>query len=181
MRKLIPILALVMGHLASAQTQENTNSTVGFELDALPYITGGYYGSVWYGKNQMRYRAIITQVTTPEFVLEEGFTNNDIQSYTFITDYFFKPGFEAWWIGAGLEYWDAEIQTDAALETAKYENYVFTVGGGYVWKFHRNFYLNPWVAGHIRIAGDSEVMVDGVEFEPAAFTPELSLKIGWHF
>jgi len=29
-------------------------TTIGFELDALPYITGGYYGSAWFGKNRVR-------------------------------------------------------------------------------------------------------------------------------
>ena len=165
------------------QTKDpSTNSTtIGFELDALPYITGGYYGSVWVGHNHLRYRAVIAKTETPDFVLEDGFTNNEIKAYAAIVDYFFKPDYKGWWIGTGLEYWDAKIQTDAKLETAEYNNTVFTVGGGYVWKFYKDFYLNPWVAGHLRIAGDKDVIVDQSMFETKLFLPEVSLKLGWHF
>ncbi len=181
MKKLTLILSLAISCLVHVKAQETTTSTVGVELDALPYITGGYYGSVWYGNNHMRYRAVITQVTMPEFVLEDGFTNNEIKVYAAIVDYFFKPDFEGWWIGPGLEYWDAKIQTDAELETAEYNNTIFTFGGGYVWKFYKNFYLNPWAAAHLRIAGDKNVVVDGSTFETKLIIPEISVKLGWHF
>ncbi len=160
---------------------QNKNKTAGIEIDALPYLTGGYYGSIWIGNNHMRYRAIVTKVTTPKFILEDGFTENKIHAYTLIADYFFKPNFQKWWVGAGFEYWEGQIQTEAKLSTAKYDNIIFTSGGGYVWKFYRNFYLNPWTGVHIRVAGDKKVMLDGKEFSPALFTPEISLKIGWHF
>jgi hypothetical protein len=164
-----------------AQENETGKVSVGFELDALPYITGGYYGSVWAGHSHLRCRAIVTQITTPSFMLEDGFTNNKIQSYTAIMDYFFSRGFEKWWVGSGLEYWQGQIQSDRKLSTGKYDNLIFTAGGGYVWKFYRNFYLNPWVAIHAKIAGDSDVYVDDMRFRPANLTPEASLKLGWHF
>ena len=161
--------------------QSIRNTKVGFELDALPYITGGYYGSVWAGKKHFRYRAVITKIETPDFILDDGFTNNDIKVFAAIVDYFFKPEFEGWWLGTGLEYWDATIQTDAQINTAEYNNTVFTIGGGYVWKFYKNFYLNPWLAGHLRIGGDKEVLIDGSTFQPKLVIPEISLKLGWHF
>ncbi|WP_430966738.1 hypothetical protein [Spongiimicrobium sp. 2-473A-2-J] len=163
-------------------TENRTRKTaIGFELDAVPYIFQGYYGSLWVGHNHFRYRAVITKIDTPDFILEDGFTNNEMKVYAAIVDYFFKPDFKGWWIGPGLEYWDASIQTDAKLETTEYNNTIFTLGGGYVWKFHKNFYLNPWVAGHLRIAGDKEVSVDQSTFETPLFIPEISVKLGWHF
>ncbi len=132
--------------------------TIGFEIDALPYITGGYYGSVWIGNNHMRYRAIITKVNTPKFMLKDGFTENKIQAYTLIADYFFKPNFQNWWVGAGFEYWRGQIQTDAKWSVSKYDNAIFTTGGGYVWTFYKNFYLNPWAGIHLRFAGDNSVI-----------------------
>ena len=182
MKKIILVLLVLIPGISFAQTKDTTcNVAVGFELDALPYITGGYYGSAWVGYKHMRYRAIVTKINTPEFVLQDGFTNNKIQAYTVIADYFFKPNFEKFWVGAGIEYWDGNIQSDAKLSTEKYKNWIFTVGGGYVWKFYKNFYVNPWAAAHIRIAGDTKVTVDGKEFKPALFTPEFSVKIGWCF
>ncbi len=112
-----------------------TKQTLGTELDMLPYISGGYYVSAWYGIEQFRFRAILTKTTVPEFVLAEGYKDNKLNVYAFITDYFFKKNFEGFWIGTGLEYWDSKITYEAENQTASYNNTVFTLGGGYVWKF----------------------------------------------
>lgn len=182
MKKWVVVLGIAFSNIVYGQSDTIPNKIIiGLEADILPYMTGGYYGSVWLGYKHMRYRAILTKVTTPSFFVKSGFGNNKIQAYTLIADYFFKPNFEKWWLGAGFEYWDQTIQTDSKLSTADFNTTVFTVGGGYVWKFYKNFYLNPWAAGHVRIAGDTQVAIDGKVYKPALFTPEASLKIGWHF
>ena len=189
---LLLLIAAIPGRFAlQAQTTPISNSavsgpvtcpvTIGFELDALPFITGGYYGSVWVGHNRFRYRAIVTRLNAPDFYVASGFTRNKINAYTLIADYFFKPHFEKWWVGAGIEYWDCSIQADTKIQTATYQNTIFTLGGGYVWKFYRNFYLNPWVGGHLRLAGDQNVAVDAKTYKPALLSPEASVKLGWHF
>lgn len=184
MKKYLLLLSILCAVKVNAQPLYDTTKnkkSMGIEADILPYITGGYYGSVWVSHNHFRYRAVVTSVTTPGFMVKEGFTNNKMMVYTLLADYFFKPSVEKWWIGGGFEYWDAEIQSDLKQSTVKYSNYIATVGTGYVWKFYNNFYLNPWAAVHARIGGDKRVMVDGKEFKPALFTPEASLKIGWYF
>lgn len=132
-------------------------------------------------KNHIQYRAIRTKLYTLQFILKEGFTNNEIWANTLIADYFFKACFEKWWVGAVLEYWQGKIQTEAEKETAKYNNTIFTVGGEYVWKFYRDFYLNLWLVIHLKVTGDRKVSVDNKIFEPSFVTPEASLKIGWYF
>lgn len=178
MKKIFTIILLSLFYLPGIS--QTKTSTAGIEIDALPYLTGGYYGSIWYGHQHMRYRAIITAVTTPSFMVKDGFTENKINAYTLITDYFFKPGFEKWWIGAGLEYWKGQIQTEARQSTSKYDNVIVTAGGGYVWKFYHHFYLNPWGGIHVRAGGESSVRVDDKTFNPPVITPEVSVKIGWH-
>jgi len=181
MKEFMVAALLFICYKTEAQSQSEPNTKVGFEVDLLPYFTGGYYGSVWIGHNHVRYRAIVTRLTTPEFYVENGFTNNRIQAYTLIADYFLKPNFEKWWVGSGFEYWKESIQTDAKTSTAYFNNTIFTLGGGYALKFFKNFYLNPWAAFHLRIAGASEVWVSSEEYRVPELTPEISLKIGWHF
>lgn len=159
----------------------SAKQTIGTELDLLPYISGGYYASVWYGIDQVRLRAIVTNTTVPEFVLTDGYKNNKLKVYAFIADYFFKKNFEGFWLGTGVEYWDSKIEHDNEPNAATYSNTVFTLGGGYVWKIYKNFFLNPWAAFHLVIGGDKKVNLGGHVFEPSVFTPEVSLKIGWHF
>lgn len=184
MKKYLVLLGIVCSLTVKAQSSEDSvksKISIGVEADVLPYITGGYYGSAWVSYNHWRYRAVVTNVTTPAFMIKDGFTNNKMMVYTLLVDYFFKPSVEKWWIGGGVEYWNAQIQSDLKLSTSGYDNYVATIGGGYVWKFYNNLYLNPWAALHARIGGDKTVLIDGKEFKPAAFIPEASLKIGWYF
>jgi len=155
--------------------------TGGIELDALPYISGGYYGSVWYGVDHFRFRGVITKTTVPQFILPEGFKNNRLNVIAFIVDYFPQQEFRGWWIGSGVEIWNATIEHENESVAPSYSNTVFTVGGGYVWKFYKNFYLNPWAAGHLMVAGDRAVAVGSWSYKPAVFTGEMSLKVGWHF
>jgi hypothetical protein len=178
------IIVLFASTLCAQQINSDsiiTKQTLGTELDLLPYISGGYYLSAWYGIDQFRFRAILTKTTVPQFAVADGYTDNKLNVYAFITDYFFKKNFEGFWIGTGLEYWDSQITYEAENQTASYNNTVFTLGGGYVWKFYDNFYLNPWVAFHYIIAGYKEVQVGSSTFKPNVFTPEASIKIGWHF
>jgi hypothetical protein len=178
-----PFIILSIFSLALGQNGDSiptSSTTFGLELDALPYISSGYYGSVWYGADHFRIRGVVTKTTVPEFILPEGFKNNRLKVFAFIVDYFPQLEFRGWWIGSGLEIWNATIEHKNENSAPSYTNTVFTVGGGYVWKFYRNFYLNPWAAAHIIIAGDKDVAVGLHAFKPSVFTGEVSLKIGWH-
>ncbi len=62
MKKHILICLLLISNIIYGQNISARRATIGFEVDALPYLTEGYYGSVWIGCNQMRYRAIVTKV-----------------------------------------------------------------------------------------------------------------------
>ncbi|HEX3074526.1 MAG TPA: hypothetical protein VHP30_13025 [Ignavibacteriales bacterium] len=164
-----------------AQTEKQTETAVGFELDAFPFINSGYYGSAWLGIDHLRLRGVIAKTTVPSFVVEDGFSDLKTTAYAFIADYFFKENYEGWWIGAGAEYWDNSIKNSDNKASAGFSNVQFTLGGGYVWKIWRNLYINPWGALHLRAAGDAEMNVGGKNYENALLLPEASVKIGWHF
>ena len=55
-----------------------------------------------------------------------------------------------------------------------------TLGAGYVWKFWRGVYLNPWGAGHLLLS-KPEVTLHGATWKPQALTGEVSVKIGYEF
>jgi hypothetical protein len=182
---IIGLLAITINASAQAEARGFSNNpkvTVGFEIDVIPYITGGYYASAWVGfkELQQRIRPVFSRVNVPDFFYNVTYVRNTINSYGLFTDYFFKPGFEKFWIGTGIEYWDAEIENRFSI-TEKYYQWIFTLGFGYVWNFHKNFYLSPGFAGSIRIAGDEELIVGEDFYKIPLVTPNLWLKIGWHF
>ncbi|MFZ5434230.1 MAG: hypothetical protein ACOZB3_10695 [Calditrichota bacterium] len=155
--------------------------TVGLELDVLPYLTGGYYGSVWYGVDHIRFRGVVAKVNTPDFAVQDGYKNSEIKAVAFIVDYFPQENFRGPWGGMGLEFWISRIEPESERSITEFTDLVFTLGGGYVWKFYRDFYLNPWAAMHVIIDGETEVPVGSRTYRPDRFTAEASLKLGWHF
>lgn len=183
MKKIIIILLLAVS-VNFAQSDKDSGVKIGFEIDALPYLTGGHYFSVWTGMDNLRLRAVYTNFNAPSFIIPEGFEDQETNAYTLLVDYFplaEKGTFEKLWIGVGLEYWKNSVKNSASKIKGNYDNLIFTFGGGYVWKIWGNFYLNPWAACHIALNGTEEKTIGGAAFEPKAFLYEASLKLGWYF
>jgi len=177
------VLPAALGAQASppAAAPQRPKTVVGFELDALPYLSGGYYASAWLGRERVRIRPVYTKTTLPGFIVPDGFANADLEVYALIADYFFADDFRGFWLGAGAEYWKNSVENSANGGVARWHNTIATVGGGYLWYFAGNFYLNPWAAGHAVVGGPMRVTVGGAAYNPSRVTPEVSLKIGWHF
>ena len=176
------LLCFLAGPLAAQEKPDaHPPFTAGVELDFLPYATGGYFGALWAGQGHWRGRLIVARATKPDFLLPADFSKNTIRAYALLADYFPRNDFRAWWLAAGLVYWDARIHSDLAAQTQPYKSYLLSGGAGYNWKFFRNFYLSPWVGLHVRVAGDTTVAFPDKDFKPPVLNPEGSLKVGWHF
>ena len=153
----------------------------GVELDALPYITGGYFAAGWAGAGHARVRALYAKVHMPAFVVPNGFTNNTINSFALLGDYFLKKNFKGPWMSAGIVMWQGDIQTDKRIETATYNIFLLNGSLGFVHYFNRWLYISPWAGMSIRGGGDSNIPIDGENFNPPVFNPELSVKVGIRF
>ena len=170
------LFLLVAGHCVAQQTSK---IQVGLEQDILPYVTGGYFGGVWVGKNHVRLRAITARVHKPDFVIANGFTNNKVTAYAMLVDYFPNDGWSGWWVGGGMVYWKSSIQGKEKLGIANFKNYMLNGSMGYNWKWKQWFYLGPWAGMHFRIGGVKEISVDGKTYTPPLLNPEASVKVGW--
>jgi hypothetical protein len=178
----MPLVLLLSFLTSSGQKTAATNSfTGGIEADVLPFITGGYYMSAWGGYKHVRYRVIIADVNTPQFLLPDNFSNNEIEAFALIADYFFQRGFRGCWIGTGLEWWKGRIEARDTSAAGTYTSYMYTIGSGYVWNVYRGLYLNPWAGIHLKIGGDHTAHVGAADYTPPFLTPEISVKLGWRF
>ena len=175
------ISLLLLGLLTGQPVFAQNKISAGVELDVLPYLTGGYFGAVWLGKGNVRGRALYASVNMPDFIVEEGFTNNQIKSFAVLGDYFFKSNWKGLWLGAGLVYWKGNIQSDQMIEKVNYESYLVNGSMGYNLWLGKHFYLSPWAGLSLRVEGDRNIEVDGSIYEPPALNPELSLKLGYQF
>lgn len=153
----------------------------GIELDALPFVTGGYFGAAWVGKEHVRVRLLTAKVNMPEFVTRNGFSKHQITSYAVTADYFLKENWNGWWAAAGFVYWKSSIRTDAQLQTARFKNYLLNGSIGYNIRLHKHIYLSPWAGMSIRTGGDKHVAVDAKQYTLPLLNPEASVKIGFRF
>lgn len=165
----------------NGQQSDKPVFNAGLELDALPYLTGGYFGAVWAGKQHWRLRLLIAGVNKPDWATPDGFTNHHITAYAAVVDYFLKPGWKGWWVGGGPVFWNSSIQTDARLQTATFSHLLLNGSIGYNIRLPHHFYLSPWAGLSMRVAGDTGVPVDNANFTLPLFNPEASLKLGWYF
>jgi hypothetical protein len=178
---LLLILCLSVVSVSAQSTLVKKKISIGVEQDVLPYVTGGYYAAAWCGKNHVRGRVLMANVHKPGFITPDGFINNRVTAYALLFDYFLKTGWKGWWAGAGLVYWDSNIQHTTAGNTAYYRNTLLNGSVGFQWKFYKNFYLCPWAGIHVRVGGARHVTVDGRSFSTPVLNPEASLKAGWYF
>ena len=176
-RYLITFICLALNGAVQAQNP----SQHGIELDALPWLSGGYYISGWYGEAHVKYRALAAKLNVPGQLLADGFKDKQIAAYALIVDYFPNVNFTGAWYGAGFEYWRSKISNTSDNTQADYDNTVFTVGLGYVWRISDSLYLNPWAALHMVVSGDEDITVGNNTYHQDTVTPSGSIKLGWEF
>lgn len=155
---------------------------VSFELDVLPYVTGGNYFGVGFANNGLNYRFIKASVNLPNFILPDNIESVTMDVYTIIVDYFFRGNeYEGPWVGLGYEFWDSKIKEEGTNVENDLTQHILTLGAGYVFKLSDHFYINPWAAIHYDLNGNTEKVIGSTEYKPNRITPEASLKFGYCF
>jgi hypothetical protein len=179
---LTTLISLLLSICLAGEGQ-NTRWQLLTEVDFLPYITGGYYLSAGAAKNHIRLRAVHSVVNIPDFATMEGFDNYQNSAVAVIMDYF--PGRQGshrgLWIGSGMEFWHNSLRNEADHQTKSFDQYIYTLGTGYVIPIGSHFIINPWGAGHLALQGKTTQHVGNSSAEIPAVMAEGSLKIGWRF
>lgn len=176
-RILIALILLFIAHSSSATESE----AYGIELDALPWLTGGYYLSGWYAQNYLRYRAVASNINIPTAFVKEGFKDHEITAYALIVDYLPHQALSGIWYGAGLEFWQSRITNKSDNSKTEFDNTVFTIGLGYIWRLTDTVYLNPWAALHMLVDGNEDIKVGNKTYQQESIVPSASIKLGWQF
>ncbi len=84
-------------------------------------------------------------------------------------------------MSAGIVMWQGDIQTNKLIETASYNIFLLNGSLGFVHYFNRWLYISPWAGISLRGGGDKNIPIDGENFNPPVFNPELSVKVGVRF
>jgi hypothetical protein len=179
------IILFCLPVLSNAQNRHRhyseTYYAIGAEVNPFPFISGGYYGSLWWGVSQIRIRATGAYTSVPGFLVSEGFEQNKIRSYSLLGDYFFNEAFKGFWAGGGFEYWDGSVVNSDDKLKGKYTNYVLTFDVGYLFKIWNNFYVSPSGSIHMVVAGEKVVEVGNATYNSSTISPSITITIGYHY
>ncbi len=180
-------MATATARADDAPSTATTRQAFGITVDLLPTVLSAIAGDVgggvqlWYGRDHIKARLVAARIHFPEFIAGgDGFTDQRTAAFAFIVDYVFGPHFDGWWVGGGAELWLNSIGHDGTSERADWTNVVATVGGGYIWCFAGNWFLEPWAAGHV-LVNDASVTIGVTSYSPGRVTGEISLKVGVFF
>jgi hypothetical protein len=185
----LPCAALAPARTACADdvaSDARRPMALGFNIDLLPTalsaVNGklGYAPQVWVGVDHVRIRIVGAHLEPPDAFAfaPNGFRNPTTTALATIIDYTFGPHFDWWWVGSGFEVWEQTIEHDGVAGRANWSNVVFTLGGGYIWRFAGNFFFDPWLGTHA-ILNPQTLSVGGSEYKPFPLQAEVSLKLGW--
>lgn len=175
------LMPLLLGGLLCLVSPACAQCQVGVEADVLPYATGGWYASGWFGRSHIRIRVVASQVELPEFTIRGDFHDGESRAYAGLVDYFPMGALRGPWLGTGVEHWRNRIGHPAESVTGEYRNVMATLGGGWVFNLGRHIYVNPWAAGHVRVGGDTFAQVGTRVYQPPKALAEASVKFGVRF
>jgi hypothetical protein len=176
---------LAYSRTAHAESARPTTA-LGFNVDLLPTVLSaangkfGYAPQVWVGIDRVRVRFVGAHLEPPDAFAfaPEGFHHPTVTVFASIIDYTFGPRLDGLWLGSGFELWERSIQHDGVAATARWSSVVFTIGGGYIWRFARDFFVDPWIGAHA-VLNPEPVSLGAFTYKPFPFQGEVSLKIGW--
>lgn len=159
---------------------------IGVQLDLFPTVVSaingrlGYAPQVWLGIDHARVRLIGAHFEPPDALAfaDEGFENPTTTAFAVTIDYTFGEHFDGFWIGGGFELWQRTIEHRDVAQTATWSSTVATIGGGYIWRFAGNFFLDPWLGVHATLNPET-VLLGPYEYEPTPIIASGSVKVGW--
>lgn len=158
---------------------------LGFQLDLFPTVVSavngkaGYAPQIWLGIDHVRLRLVGAHLEPPDALAfaDEGFENPTTTALAIIIDYTFGDYFDGFWVCAGFEAWQQSIEHEAVSERAVWSSVVGTTGGGYIWRFYENFFVDPWVGVHWTM-NPERVELGPYEYEPPPVVANASVKVG---
>ena len=168
--------------------KEGTGKAAGVAVDFLPIIMSASTGHAgfslqgYYGYDHLRFRLVGARIfMNDRFIGSSSFTGKKMTVGAAIVDYCFGDHFDKFWIGTGVEYWHCGITHDRSDERVTWNDTVLTIGGGYIYRFAGNAYIEPWVAAHCVAGGLDHRTKSGHTYSSQRFSAEMSLKAGYFF
>ena len=175
MNPMLPFILILLKDAAYAQSEHAWNGW--FELNVLPYITVGYFGCLWVGKSKWRSRVLTAFVKKPDWSTTKGFRCHVITAYALPLDRFLKDNREGLWTGGGPVLRNSQIKAEVSDVKYKFSHLLINGSLGYNFSLSKHFYISPWTALSLKIAGDKDIVVNTRNYNLPMFNSILSLRL----
>jgi hypothetical protein len=193
---------IMFGHTASAQdttdqkipiqiieeeipghTQKHVMA-LGVNLDPFPTIISavsrnfGLAVQPWFGIDHFKVRFDVAHMRVPDTIAgTRYFHKNNCNSFALVAGFMFGNNFDGFVIGAGMGIWQHAISHKHFNVRRSSTTPFFKIEGGYIWKFHKNLYLEPCIALDI-ILGQKTISIYGFMYKPLPVAGEITVKFG---
>ncbi|MBN2159455.1 MAG: hypothetical protein JW807_08675 [Spirochaetes bacterium] len=135
----------------------------------------------WFGIDRVKIRLDISHLRVPNDIAgTRYFHKNNINTFGISVEYFFSDNFEGFLIGGGFGFWANTISHKHFNQHASWMMPCLSVEGGYVWKFHKNVFIEPCLALNIMLKPET-VKIFWFRYRALPAAGEITLKFGIHF
>jgi hypothetical protein len=105
------------------------------------------------------------------------FYKNNINSFSLMAEYIFGDNFDGFFIGSGFGIWQNTISHKYLNGKGSCTMPLFTLEGGYIWKFYKNLYLEPCLALDIMLTRQT-ISIYRFTYKPLSIAGEITIKFG---
>ncbi len=158
---------------------------MGFQLDLFPTVVSAIAGQfgiapqVWLGIRPLRLRLISAHMHLPDaFTFDDDVVDPSLTVVASTIDYTFGHEFDGWWLCSGVESWFQGAAARNGSGRGECTSAIFTFGGGYIWRFFDDLYVDPWLGLHWVLDGQRHQVGD-VTYSPFPLSINPSIKVGW--
>ncbi|MBN1498343.1 MAG: hypothetical protein JXA07_16340 [Spirochaetes bacterium] len=168
-------------------TARRHRMALGVNIDPFPTVLSavdrefGLSIQPWFSVNNIRILLDIAHFRIPDdCVATRYFHKNDINTFALSFEYTFGKNFDGFLVGAGFGIWQDSVKHRYFNESATSIRPFISIKGGYIWKFHKNLYIEPCLSLDIMLARE-KLSVFWSGFTPLPAAGEITLKFGMYF
>lgn len=158
---------------------------LGVNIDPFPTIISavsrqfGLAIQPWFGIDHVKIRFDVAHMRMPDAIAgTKYFHKNNCNSFALVAEYMFGSNFDGFLVGAGIGVWQHAISHTYFNEGGHRTAPFFTIEGGYIWKFHKNLYLEPCIALDV-ILSQKRINIYGFTYKPIPIAGEITCKFGF--
>lgn len=160
---------------------------IGLSIDPFPMVLSavdrqfGLGIQPWFGIDHVKIRLDISHFRVPNDIAgTRYFHKNNINTFGVSFEYFFSDNFEGFLIGGGFSFWANSISHKHINQRGSWIAPCISIEGGYVWRFHKNIFIEPCLALDIMLKHES-VKILWFKYKALPVAGEITLKFGMHF